>query len=245
MSSAWMKIAVKPAITSSAEGTRPSSSRFLALSTHVERTSRSGAGTPTSSLPYGDVRAAGGLAHASIQPYELFPGDIPWMSSALLRWRGACGSASLVAALLIAALSGGATATIALNEVERASRDEIFKAATRSSSKPDRDRRIHGRPADVPRARLRPAREVQGRARPHRPAAQRHDPARALRPRPGTDLGAVDPARPAGQHQKLERRVLPAGKDQRRVHATAPSSAASKARWNSPPKRSSRKSSRA
>ncbi len=33
-----------------------------------------------------------------------------------------------------------------------------------------------------------------------RRAAQRHDPAGALRPRTGPDLGAVDPARPDGQH---------------------------------------------
>ncbi len=37
------------------------------------------------------------------------------------------------------------------------------------------------------------------------PAPQRHDPAGALRPRTGPDLGAVDPPRPDGQHQHAER----------------------------------------
>ena len=37
-------------------------------------------------------------------------------------------------------------------------------------------------------------------------------------PDTGTDLGAVDPARPAGQHQNAARRVLPERKDQRRLH---------------------------
>ena len=54
--SAWMKIAVKPAVTSSAEGISPSSSRFRGLSTisrvSVAPVAHAGAGTPTGSLTF-------------------------------------------------------------------------------------------------------------------------------------------------------------------------------------------------
>jgi hypothetical protein len=62
-----MKIAVKPAITSSAEGTRPKSSRFLALSTPASVPSDAAQARRKARYPTANVRADGGLAHVSIQ----------------------------------------------------------------------------------------------------------------------------------------------------------------------------------
>ena len=60
-------------------------------------------------------------------------------------------------------------------------------------------RRIRRRPADLPGARDRPPRPLQRRPGPRKPAPQRHDPARPLRPEPGADDADVDPPRPAGR----------------------------------------------
>ena len=178
---------------------------------------RPGAATPGGSLPYGDVRAAGGLARVRSTRYEqTAAGDTAWMTSARPRSRGGCGSAFGVAALLIAALSGGATATVALNEVEKDRRKDLPRTRSRSPTRPDPA--YTGGPQTyliLGSDRRAKSKDALDRTEP---AAQRHDPARALRPRTGPDLGDVDPARPAGQHQKLQRRVLPAGKDQRRLH---------------------------
>src|SRR5664279_1745580 len=59
-----------------------------------ERTSLRGAGTPTGSLPYDHVRAAGGTACARPTPYAQTAADTPWMTSVLLHTRAKCGCAS-------------------------------------------------------------------------------------------------------------------------------------------------------
>ena len=125
---------------------------------------------------------------------------------------GACGSASWSRRADRGAQPRGATATVALNKVTDDRRTRCSPSSTRSRTQGRRHPEYSGGPQTflmLGSDRRAGSKDAYDR---DRPAAQRHDPARALRPRTGTDLGAVDPARPDGQHHDRQRPVLPAAK---------------------------------
>ena len=132
---------------------------------------------------------------------------------------GACGSASCSPAWRSSSCPPAATATAGLEKLTTFAQ-EALPASSHIGTLPGTiTPGLRRRAADVPAHRLRPPRRVEGHLRPHRSAAQRHAAARAPGPEPGTDVGAVDPARPARDDPRPQDRrdVLP-GEGQRRLH---------------------------
>ena len=81
---------------------------------------------------------------------------------------------------------------------------------------------LQRRPQDLPDPRLRQTLRLQEQRRTRSRGAQRHDAAGALRPRTGTDLGALDPARSARLDHGARRAGLLPGEDQLRLHDRQP-----------------------
>ena len=256
LSCVWMKIAVKPPVTSRAEGSRPMQLP-VAGAEHRPRVAAEAALTPsdrypccaecapatTGRGPFGGPAGAPACRPCPASQPEPHPQPMDDDRPPRLWW--SMWKRFALAAVLIAALARHRDRDRGAEQGQRARR-RGFPHAQPNQSAPkglitaEYDRR----PADLPGSRHRPPGALQRRARPRKPAAQRHDPARPLRPRTGPDVGDVDPARPARHHQNRRKgRSTPTRRSTPPTRSAAGSVARARAAcWR--PKRSSGKCSR-
>ena len=133
--------------------------------------------------------------------------------------------ALLVGGVLIVLLCGGATAAVTVRTANQIA-DEVFPKLNQIHTPKGLISSIYtGGPEDLPDPRLRQTLRLQEHRRTRSGAPQRHDPAGALRPRTGTDLGALGPARPARDDQDARRR-----RSTTRRRSTSPTRSAARCR---------------